>query len=72
MRIRSRDRKGAVGQHAAGGVVSAIAHNYAERAPGELFLIVGSSGYLEVSVGQGSAAHAIGCETGAAAKLMIW
>lgn len=52
--------------------VSVMAHNYAERAPGELFLILGSSGYLEVSIGQGSAAHTVGCETGAAAKLMIW
>jgi hypothetical protein len=52
--------------------VSVMAHNYAERAPGELFLILGSSGYLEVSIGQGSAAHTVGCETGAAAKLVIW
>ena len=34
-----------------------LAHNYAECGPGELFLIVGSSGYLEVSLGQGSAAN---------------
>jgi S-adenosylmethionine hydrolase len=52
--------------------VSAVEHNYAGRAPGELFLIVGSAGYVEVSIGQGSAADAIGCETGASAKLMIW
>jgi S-adenosylmethionine hydrolase len=49
-----------------------MAHNYSECGPGELFLIVGSSGYLEVSVNQGSAAKAIGCETGAPAELTIW
>jgi S-adenosylmethionine hydrolase len=49
-----------------------MAHNYAECGPGELFAIAGSSGYLEVSVSQGSAARAIGCETGAPAELMIW
>jgi len=49
-----------------------LAHNYAECGPGELFVIVGSSGYLEVSVGQGSAAKEIGCETGAPAELMVW
>jgi hypothetical protein len=52
--------------------VGVMAHNYAECGPGELFLIVGSSGYLEVSVSQGSAAKAISCETGAPAELMIW
>ena len=52
--------------------VTAMARNYAERAPGELFAILGSSGYYEVSVSQGSAAKAIGCETGAAIELMVW
>lgn len=52
--------------------VSVVARSYAECGPGELFLIVGSSGYVEVSVGQASAALAIGCETGAPAELMVW
>ena len=52
--------------------VSVMARNYAECGAGELFLIVGSSGYLEVSVGQASAALAIGCEAGAPAELMVW
>jgi hypothetical protein len=52
--------------------VGVMAHNYSECGPGELFLIVGSAGYLEVSVNQGSAARAIGCETGAPAELMLW
>ncbi len=52
--------------------ISVLARNYAETGPGELFLIVGSSGYLEVSVSQGSAASQIRCETGSAAELTIW
>jgi S-adenosylmethionine hydrolase len=52
--------------------VSAMARNYAERAPGELFAILGSSGYYEVSVSQGSAAQTIHCESGAAVELMVW
>ena len=52
--------------------VSVMARNYAECGPGELFLIFGSSGYLEVSTSQGSAAKAIGCQTGAPAELKIW
>jgi len=52
--------------------VGVVARNYAECGPGELFLIVGSSGYVEVSINQASAARAIGCETAAPAELMIW
>src|SRR5262249_31337946 len=36
--------------------VGKLAHNYAQMPPGELFVIVGSSGYLEVSANQESAA----------------
>ena len=52
--------------------IGALARNYAEAGAGELFLIAGSSGYLEVSVNQGSAAKRIGCEAGAAAELTIY
>jgi S-adenosylmethionine hydrolase len=52
--------------------VSVLAHNYAECAPGELFLIEGSSGYLEVSMGQGSAAKRIGCGVGGPAELSVF
>ena len=52
--------------------VNVLARNYAECGEGELFMIVGSSGYVEVSVYQGSAARVIGCETGAPAELMVW
>jgi S-adenosyl-L-methionine hydrolase (adenosine-forming) len=49
--------------------VGVLARNYAERAPGELFLILGSSGYYEVSMAKESAAAEIGCEAGAAIEL---
>jgi len=49
-----------------------LVHSYSEAAPGELFVIAGSSGYLEVSVNQGSAAKLLGCHSGSAAELGIW
>jgi S-adenosylmethionine hydrolase len=52
--------------------VGVMARTYAESGPGELFAIVGSSGYLEVSVAQGSAARQVGCEAGAPVELMVW
>jgi len=52
--------------------VTALGNNYAERAPGELFVILGSSGYYEVSLSQGSAAGKIKCETGTAIELLVW
>jgi S-adenosylmethionine hydrolase len=51
--------------------VTKLARNYAECAPGELFVIKGSSGYYEASLSQGSAAKVIGCEAGAAIELMV-
>jgi len=51
---------------------SVLVRSYAESSPGELFVIVGSSGYLEVSVNQGSAAKMLGCHSGSAAELSIW
>jgi S-adenosylmethionine hydrolase len=51
--------------------VGAFARNYAERGPGELFVILGSGGYYEVSMSQGSAAAKIKCETGAAIEMLV-
>ena len=51
---------------------SIMLRNYSESSPGEVFVIVGSSGYLEVSMNQGSAAKAAGCATAAPAELSIW
>ncbi len=51
--------------------INAVAHNYAEKPGGELFVIQGSSGYLEISVGQGSAAEVTGCKAGGSVELRI-
>jgi S-adenosylmethionine hydrolase len=52
-------------------MVTALARNYAECGPGELFVILGSSGYYEVSLAQGSAVSKIKCEAGAAIELQL-
>jgi len=57
----------AIGSHR----TNLLAHSYAERAPGELFVIAGSGGYLEVSVNQGSAASQTGCKAGTAIELVV-
>ena len=49
--------------------VDKLATSYAEMPPGELFAIVGSSGYIEISSNQASAAKLVGCETGAPVEL---
>jgi len=51
--------------------VNRTARNYAESGPGELFVIVGSSGYLEVSASQASAAKMLGCGVGAPVELRL-
>lgn len=57
----------AIGSHR----TNLLARSYAERASGELFVIAGSGGYLEVSVNQGSAASMIGCKSGGAVDLSL-
>jgi len=51
--------------------IKAVACSYAEGGPGELFVVVGSSGYLEIATNQGSAAGLTGCATGAEVKLKL-
>ena len=51
--------------------MTVIARTYAETSPGELFAIVGSSGYYEVSIAQASAAKRIGCVVGGPVELLI-
>ena len=46
-------------------VVSQYRASYADAAPGELFAIRGSAGYLEVSLNQGNAADVLGVRAGA-------
>jgi S-adenosylmethionine hydrolase len=52
--------------------ITKLAATYAETAIGELFAIVGSSGYLEVVVNQGSAAKMLGVGTGSPVELEIF
>jgi S-adenosylmethionine hydrolase len=52
--------------------VDRLCSTYAEAEPGELFAIVGSSGYIEVSVNQGSAAKQLGCGAGAPVELTFY
>lgn len=49
-----------------------LALTYAETAIGELFAIVGSSGYLEIAANQASAAQTVGCGTGSPVELEIF
>ncbi|MEX2263754.1 MAG: SAM-dependent chlorinase/fluorinase [Bryobacteraceae bacterium] len=51
--------------------VTQFARTYAECQPGELFAIVGSSGYLEISSNQASAAKMLGCGAGAPVELRL-
>jgi S-adenosylmethionine hydrolase len=52
--------------------VSKLAANYTESKPGELFAIWGSSGYIEISSSQASAAKLLGCGTGAPVELTVY
>jgi S-adenosylmethionine hydrolase len=51
--------------------VTWLARSYAECPAGELCLILGSSGYFEVSLREGSAAQLVKCEPGAAVELVM-
>ena len=53
-------------------VITRLALTYSECAAGELFAIVGSSGYIEVAASQGSTAKALGCGAGSPVKLTIY
>jgi len=46
--------------------------NYSEASIGELFVLEGSSGYIEVSANQASAAKLLGCGAGAPVEVEIW
>jgi S-adenosylmethionine hydrolase len=52
-------------------IIRRMAPSYAGGRAGELVVIAGSSGYLEVSVNQGSAAKKIGCVSGAACQIRV-
>ena len=52
--------------------VHRLALTFADSNPGDLFLIAGSTGYLEVAVNQASAARLLGCGAGAPVELAIY
>ncbi len=52
--------------------VSRLALTFTECSPGELFVLVGSSGYLEVATNQGSAAKMLGCGAGSPVELTLY
>src|SRR5579872_165018 len=52
-------------------LISRFAMTFSECQPGELFVVVGSSGYLEVAVNQGSAAKMLGVATGSPVELTL-
>jgi S-adenosyl-L-methionine hydrolase (adenosine-forming) len=51
--------------------VTTRAKTDAEGRPGELFVITGSTGYLEISVNQGSAAELVGCQPGSSMQITL-
>jgi len=51
--------------------VAVLARNYAEMGTGEVFAIVGSAGYYEISVREASAARATGCGSGSPIELAV-
>jgi S-adenosyl-L-methionine hydrolase (adenosine-forming) len=53
-------------------IVRRLALTYAETGVGEIAVIVGSSGYLEVSANQMSASEKLGCSAGAPVELEIF
>jgi S-adenosyl-L-methionine hydrolase (adenosine-forming) len=50
---------------------SVLARNYTECSPGELFVLIGSGGYYEVSLSQGSASKQIRCGPGGPVELVL-
>ena len=51
------------------GEVQGLVKAYADKAPGELLALIGSSGYLEIAVNRGSAAALLGCQKGDPVRL---
>jgi S-adenosylmethionine hydrolase len=51
--------------------VTSRARTYGEGRPGELFVITGSTGYLEISINSGSAANLVGCQPGSSVEITL-
>jgi S-adenosylmethionine hydrolase len=73
--FRERDfpglRDGGFTAAAGSASITSLARTYRERKPGEVFLIAGSSGYLEISAAESSAASSIGARRGDAVNLTL-
>jgi len=52
--------------------ITRLALTFSDCDPGELFVVVGSSGYLEVAASQASAAKTLGCGAGSPVELTIY
>jgi hypothetical protein len=52
--------------------ITRLALTFTDCTAGELFVLVGSSGYLEVATNQGSAANILGCGAGSQVELTIY
>ena len=55
-----------------GETIRRLALTYAETKIGELFVIVGSSGYLEIAANQENAARKLGCGSGAPVEFTLY
>jgi S-adenosylmethionine hydrolase len=64
-------RTGALELRVGGQRIHRLALTYAETAIGEVFAIVGSSGYIEIAANQASAAKTLGCGAGATVELEV-
>jgi S-adenosylmethionine hydrolase len=53
-------------------IVTRLALTFTECAAGDLFVLEGSSGYLEVATNQGSAAKTLGCGAGSPVELRLY
>ena len=53
-------------------IIARLALTFSECDPGELFAVVGSSGYIEIAASQASAAEALGCGPGSPVELTIY
>lgn len=52
--------------------ITRLALTFTDCAQGEIFVVVGSSGYLEIAANQGSAANMLGCGPGSPVDLTIY
>lgn len=69
--IKARDFTPRITVEIAGQRIEGLARTYAERAPGELLALVGSSGHLEIAVRDGSAARRLNARAGTPLRVYV-